>query len=179
MSKSINLFAVESDMKLLLLELESVISIKYVRAGISDEPLVEIFTSVSEIPGLGEAHSPDQAQCPIFLILPSNTTVNVEPIEQRRGGVRYALDQRKNSASLALRLGGVFAECCVIAGQVGTCSDDPNSVELMRVVTRLTTKHFKRIRSYFVGPGAKELMEQGYRLTADARMPKEYDLALS
>lgn len=179
MSKSMNVFAVESDIKLLLFSLESIVSVKYVRAGMSDEPAPEIYVSVADIPGLGEANSPDQAQCPVFLILPSNATIHVEQIEQRKGGVKYAIDQRKNSTSLALRLGGIFDDCCVISGQIGTCSGDPQSLELMRIVTRLTRKHFERIRSYFVGPRARELMEQGFRLTADARMPKEYDLALS
>ena len=179
MSKSINFFATESDMKLLLLDLESVVPVKYVRAGMSDNPAVETYPSATEIPGLGEANSPTQSLCPIFLILPANATVNVEAVEQRKGGVRFAVDQLKNPASLALRPGGVFNECCVIAGQVGTCTDNPNSIEMMRLVTRLTRKHFERIRSYFVGPRARELMEQGFRLTADARLSKEYDLALS
>lgn len=178
MSKSLNFFATEADIKLVLIELESVVPVKYVRAGMSDNPDIETYSSATEIPRLGLANSPDQSQCDIFLILPVDIRVNVRAIEQRKGGVRFAVDQLKNPASLALRPGGVFDECCVIAGQIGTCTNNPNSIEMMRLATRLTRKHFERIHSYFVGPKARELMEQGFRLTADARMPKEYDLAL-
>jgi hypothetical protein len=37
-------------------------------------------------------------------------------------------------------------------------------------------KNFKKVREYFVGPEALDLMASGVRLTLDATTPPEFDL---
>jgi hypothetical protein len=37
-------------------------------------------------------------------------------------------------------------------------------------------KNFKKVREYFVGPEALDLMANGVRLTLDATTPPEFDL---
>ena len=39
-------------------------------------------------------------------------------------------------------------------------------------------KHFTRVKSYLVGPGARKLLSSGTRLTKDVNSPKEFDLAI-
>jgi hypothetical protein len=175
----VNLFAAESDLITLLSQFEAKVDVSYVRAGMFDGEIVVRFSSSAEIPELGVASSSDQNQCATFLIVPGDSEIRVRSIQQRRGGTRYAIDQLMNPSTLAFVAGGVFGESYVIAGQFGTCTDDPISLDLMRGLTNLVRGQFERIKSYFVGPKAKALMEQGYRLTPDARLSEEYDLVVS
>lgn len=179
MSKTLNFFAADSDLSFVLRELEAKSDVKYVQAGLFRTSGCDEFASAIEIPNLGVASGPDQNQSPRYLIVSAKAEVHVEPIDQRRGGVLYAIDQRGNPASLAFHGGGVFDETCVIAGQIGTCNEDPFSLELMRNIAPIVRTNFSRIKSYYVGEKAKILMDRGFRLTADARMPEEYDLSVS
>ena len=180
MSKSIYFFATRSDLVPVLSAIEADLSIKYTKAGMFDDPEMTEFTSYTEIDSLGVAVANEQNHNPSFLIVPAELDVTVRAVQQRRGGTRYGIDQLENPSSVVLRSGGVYKDSCVVAGQVGTAADDgPISLKLVNRFAREIRKQFVRINSYYVGSEAKELMGKGYRLTSDARRPREYDLSES
>jgi hypothetical protein len=89
--------------------------------------------------------------------------------------VKYFLDQQSHPESVFLRPGGNF-DGCVIAGQIGTISDDKWSIALFRVLRTTLRKNFEKIKSYLVGKSAAKFLDAGGRLTANVRSPTEYDL---
>ena len=158
MSKSIHLFATQSDWIELLSAVESNIAVKYVKAGMFDSSSVSEFTSHKDILDLGVAVSGDQVHNPSFLVLRTGENVNIETISQRRGGTRYAIDQRRNQSSVVLSPGGVYKSSFVIAGQIGTCTDDPSSLALLN--------DFIGIRSEEWGLQRRDSCGQRYRCPA-------------
>ena len=104
----------------------------------------------------------------------------VRQVEQRKGGVKYFLDQLSHPESVVFRPGGVFGESeCIIDGQVGTVSDDKWSVDLYKVLLAEFKKQFTKIKSYYVGENAVERLNRGVRLTANVKSPLEYDLKVN
>jgi len=177
MSRSIYFFATKRDIEPLLVAIESKHEIKYVRAGNSDSPEVVTLSSGLQIPNLGIAESGDWNHNQWWLLMKPSATVQTRTISLRRGGTRYAIDQRLNPNSIAFEPGGIFQDNVVIGGTAGTISDEPVSRELINLFTRETRRQFTRIRSFFVGPEAEKLLDKGYRLTTDTRSTQEYDLA--
>jgi hypothetical protein len=174
---SIHFFATRSDLEGVLAAVESQGPLIYVMAGIFDAPNKKVLRSGLEIPNLGMTTSGNQNQQQWYLVAEGHRDVHAEEIPQRHGGVHYAVDQRSNPQSVAFRPGGVFENRSVIAGQMGTSSCDPVSAALLNLFVREFRKQFKRIKSYYVGAEASELLDKGFRLTADTRSPLEYDLA--
>ena len=114
--------------------------------------------------------------------------MQVRAVSQRRGGIRYAIDNELNPESVfiwpgggfdgrAKWPGGGFEGRAVIAGQIGTGMINPISMELMNLFTREIRKQFKRIKSFFVGPEAEQLLDAGYRLTHGVGTARECDLS--
>jgi len=177
MSRSIYFFATKRDIEPLLTSIESKHEIKYVRAGNSDSSKVVTLSSGLQIPNLGFAESGDWNHNQWWLVMEPSATVQTRTITLRRGGTRYAIDQRLNPDSIVFKPGGIFQDNVVVAGTAGTISDEPVSNELINLFTRETRRQFTRIRSFFVGPEAEELLDKGYRLTTSITAIKECDLA--
>jgi hypothetical protein len=89
--------------------------------------------------------------------------------------VRYAVDQLANPKTVVLQPGGQF-EGCIIAGQLGTVSDDPTSLELFRFISKQVRRLFTKVKAFYVGKEASELLGRGWRLTANVKAPPLYDL---
>jgi hypothetical protein len=177
MSSSIRFFATKRDLEELIAAAESRRPVKFVRSGVFDSSDLVTLTSGSQIPQLGYAPSGDHNHEPIWLVVNREEEIKIRPVEQRRGGVRYAVDQRDNPRSVTFSAGGVFEGSSVIDGSVSTCTDDSTSRELLNQFAREVRRRFKRIKSFFVGPEAEQLLDAGYRLTSNVKAPKEYDLS--
>ena len=54
---------------------------------------------------------------------------------------------------------------------------NPTSMELLNLFARAIRRQFKRIKSFFVGPEAEQLLDAGYRLTHGVNTAKECDLS--
>ena len=121
----------------------------------------------------------DQNREKTYLLIAAEAQPKVRKVEQRRGGVKYFLDQLSHPASVVLRPGGVFGGSeCIIAGQVGTTSDDKWSVDLFRILFSEFKNQFVKIKSFYVGKIAVRNSEDGARLTTNIKAPLEYDLRI-
>jgi hypothetical protein len=150
--------------------------LRFVRTGLFDRPDPESTSSLRENPGLGVAVTGDAQQEAGYLVIESTASLVVRPVTQGGGGTKYAIDQLENPPSIFLRPGGVFGDTAVISGQVGTVSEDPRSVRLFRLVEKSIRGKFEKIQSFYVGPAAAALLDQGWRLTTNIKSPTLYDL---
>jgi hypothetical protein len=176
-SKSIHFFATKRDLEAVIRAAESRRSLKYTAAGMFDTPEIPAFMSGLLLPSLGFAPSGDNNAEPFWLITDADTKVEVEIVPQRRGGTRYGVDPGLNPKSVVIWPGGVFDNSCLIAGQIGTGIINPASLDFLNLFGREFRQRFKRIRSFFVGPEAEQLLDAGYRLTTSVQSPRECDLS--
>lgn len=173
----VSFFATTADLELLLRSVEATRQLHFVATGLFDSPELEALQSLLTISGLGGLDVGDINQAEGYLIAPRDHPIVARSVPQRRGGVRYAVDQVSNPATIVIRPGGSFSDQCLIASQVGTLSDDPVSLDLYRAFSSVIRRHFSKIGSYFVGPQAADLLDQGWRLTSNVKSPPIYDLS--
>jgi RHS repeat-associated protein len=73
--------------------------------------------------------------------------------------------------------GGMLNGERLVAGQVGTATDEKESEEIFALFSKAIRSKFEKIQSYYVGPDAARLLDKGVRLTPGAKSPEAYDLA--
>jgi hypothetical protein len=180
MRRSLHFFATKQDILKALGAIELHLNIHYVLAGevpASDEP--QTWASADEIPWLGIAKAGDQSHEPTLLLMPPSHPTRLRSVLLKRGGQRLVVDQVENPSSLALSPGGVFEPGVIIAGSLGTVSEDVWSTQAYSVACRVIRERFEQVRSFSVGPEAAEELSDGARLTARIRSSTKYDLARS
>jgi hypothetical protein len=160
------LYATRADMEPGLASVEAQRSLQYVLTGLFESPQVQVVQSGLEIPGLGSARAGTLNPERYYLVLDAALKVRIREVPQRRGGVRYAIDEVANPTGMIFVPGGLYEgneDRCLTVGQVMATSD-PRSHELYRLFVPLLVKGFKKIKSYYVGPGAQRLFQEGVRL---------------
>jgi hypothetical protein len=152
--------------------------VAYTLSGIFDSPMLTTIHAGSAIATLAsQAPHPNANGGYSYLVTPSDIEVVVRKVPQRAGRVRYAIDQLANPVSITFDHGGFYAPDILLYGRVATCSDHPAAARLYRAFAASVAKSFKRIRAFYVGPKAEELLRRGCRLTIGANSPRDYDLA--
>jgi hypothetical protein len=121
---------------------------------------------------------PNAIACPSYLVTLAGAAVRIREAPQQGGGVRYAVDQLINPDSIAFSHGGFPSAEILLYGRVGAVSDSAVAKELFRAFSSAISKEFVRLKAFWVGPQADELLRQGCRLTMGANSPTEYDLAM-
>jgi hypothetical protein len=143
--------------------------------GLFDEPQPKNFL-FNEMQNLGISATGNHLTDKTFLLHDVSATIVAREVPQRRGGVKYSIDQQKNSRTVGLKSGGAFGEKIVIAGQLGQGTGDSFSDEPAARLLRELRKQFKKINSYYVGPYADAILKSGGRLTINVAASTEYDL---
>ena len=151
--------------------------LRYTLTGLFDSPQLDSLPTLLEREDLGYVQSGDNIQAPARLVSDEKLSIKIREVPQRRGGVKYAVDQKANPDTIVFRAGGIFEEGCLIAGQVGTASATKASLSLYKVFTKEIGHQFVKVKSYHVGKQAAEWLEKGWRLTANSKSPALYDLA--
>lgn len=116
------------------------------------------------------------SSCPTYLIAPISHPINVRPVPQLTGDIRYAVDQLDNPDSITLTHGGLFAPETLISGQIATASDTPMAKAIQSAFSNAISKLFTRVNAFYVGPIAAEMLARGCRLTFAVQSPPKYDL---
>ena len=95
--------------------------------------------------------------------------------------VRYNLSQKLNPDSITFLPGGIYTgEKVLVCGHIGTICTSTVAQDLYRKFVMAVTRGFERIGSYRVGPEARRLMDEGYRMVTIAiSSPVAYDLRRS
>jgi hypothetical protein len=176
MALSVNFFATRDDLLLGFRNFEARNSVKYVVAGLFDSPAPEAFLTLASIPTLGKSLHGHRSSETTYLVLPADSTVNIESIPQRRGGTKYFIGAPLNPTGFVFSPAGEFTGQIIIDGSAGTTSENEVAIRLCDEFIKNLRAGFVQVQEYFVGPHVIELMKHGYRLTMSAQTPKSFDL---
>ena len=172
-------FATAEDLIVVFDRVEARRRLAYTLTGLFETP--ELTTAPSGA-AISTLHSPAPDAGAIagyqYLVSAVDDPVVVREVPQRRGGVRYAVDQLANPRSVVIMPGGLYPPDVRLYGRVGTASDAEFSVRLYRAFAAAIGASFRRVGAYYVGQMAEELWCGGQRLTMGADSPPEYDLAV-
>lgn len=174
--KRIQIFATKLDIVPLLWEIEEERPLQFVLSGISYSPDIEAMQSLADMPMLGNAEVGASIQLPSYLTADREALIKVRPIPQREGGTQYAVDQMANPQTIVFRPGGIYQGEILLAGAMGTISADVKSSEIFKLFTKVIRSQFTKIKSFYVGNDAMQLLRAGWRLTVNAQSPALYDL---
>jgi len=174
-------FTVLEDVEKIIRDIEASVDIAYYNTGLLDSRNVPKYNSIFDAPNVGIVFSGDWNRIDDYLVMKKNISLIIREVPQRAGGVKFAVDQLFNPKSIALKLGGIYQEkgSVIVAGRVGTVSEDRDSNELYKLFATKIKKEFRRIGAFYVGKEAEGKLKVGWRLVTDDQSPKEYDLKLS
>lgn len=178
-TKRIMFFADLEDIKPIIKEFELAYSAHYFKTGLFEESEIPHYDTALDFPNLGKVAYGDWNMIDNYLVLKKDIELNVREVLQRKGGVRYAVDQGENSNSVVFKLGGVFKEGIFITGQIATIHNDEHSKGMMNFLSRKIKKSFTKIDIYYLGKSAMSKFKAGWRFTESESSPKEYDLKQS
>jgi|SRR5215813_6016786 len=178
-TKQIHFYAVKEDLLPVLETLESHGTVKYVLTGQFPEPsLVLVFDYGKDIPNLGRATSETGNSSETFLVC--KPELQIIPESARVSGQqRFFINQLYNPDTVTFTPAGMWNKEIVLAGRVGTVSDSQESQSLMKRFHSAIRRRFVKIKAYWVGHGALELLRNGKRLTIAEQSPREFDFTVS
>lgn len=166
-------WATRSDIEPGLIRVEADRKVKYVLATFNESPKVIEYSSYVGIPGLGVSQTGRPTHEPFYLVLGIDTELVVRPVPQRKGGVRYSIDQRENPTSIVWSPGGLHEPSrSLVRSDITTISADPRSLDLYKFFVSRLTRGFKTIEGFRVGPEARELYGADIRLMDDVSAPE-------
>lgn len=176
MSRPIPTFGTKNDWGECLRLVEATLPLAYTLSGLFDVGEAATFIGVDQIADLGVCSKESSLLEPCYLVGDSGRDIRIRPVPQRRGGTKYAIDQRLNRHTIGLKPGGLRRDDMLIAGQLGPCTKDSASVELYNLILHGMKRRFVRIKSYWVGPQAAQLLDSGARLTVSDTSHTTFDL---
>jgi hypothetical protein len=170
-------YATAQDLGGVLSPLEAQKALQYTLAGLFRSKELQTYLSYRDIPDFGRAFHRSAVASPRYLVSLKGTAVRIRDVPQNSGGVRFAVDLLLNEDSIAFSPGGRYRDDVMLYGMIGTLSPPTAAAKnLYTFVAKAFRKNFQKVREYFVGPEALDLMASGVRLTLDATTPPEFDL---
>jgi hypothetical protein len=175
-SKGIYMYAMRTDYEPVLRAIEAKHRLQYVLTGLFQAPTLKVYRSGLDIENLGIALKGDSGFEPCYMVLDASIKIEIRAIPQRRGGTRYAVDNDLYPSAITFWPGGRYDDKHMIQGEVGTGTDDPDSIALYRLFAREIKKRFTRIRNCWLGPEALQFLDNGGCLTPDVERSPDYCL---
>lgn len=111
-----------------------------------------------------------------YLLVEAGCNITPREVSQRSGGVKYAFDQLLNPASAVIAIGGLYDENHLIASQIGSATEAPEGIALIKLFRKMLEGSTERIKSYYVSQQAAKMLDAGARLSAAPKGMLEYDL---
>lgn len=175
--KQFSFFAAHDDLVELLKAVASKNHFRFARADNIQDGTPYIYQSVDELVDISISIFGDQNREKYYLLIDTKENPKVREVEQRKGGVKYILDQLSHPESVVFKPGGLLKNSdCIIAGQIGTVSNNEWSKGLYNALFTEFNKRFTKIKSFYVGKNAARKLDEGFRLTTNIKSPLEYDL---
>jgi hypothetical protein len=176
--KSIYFFALKDDLLAVLAAVENTKSLNFAKTGHFPEPTIHWLPNGKNIPNIGIAEADCSVRCESYLLTEHPNMVKARSIKQLDGNVIFSVDQLVNPDTVTMSAGGQWRENVIIQGRIGSASDSSKSQEIMKLFNFAVRKRFKKVKAFWVGPQAYELLLSGARLTDAVDSPCEYDLAV-
>ncbi len=171
----------KEDIFQIIKEVETEFDVKYCRRGLFDSKEIVTYKSLIDDPYAGYARSGDWNDLDAYLVIPNDAKLHIRSVPQRKGGIKYAVDQLENPKSVEIKLGGIYKEKdqVNVAGRIGTVSDNPFSKAIYKSFSSKIKKKFRKVGSFYIGPKADEKLKDGWRLVTNEKMSKDFDLPLA
>jgi hypothetical protein len=190
-------FATKDDLLPGLNAIESGNMLKYVLDRRYESRDVPCYNSAVDVPDFGLVHG---RRSPCYLTMPRWNSVRLRRIvtvprgmrrdwryqvamclamvgiSLPRGEVWYAVSNGWNPSSIVFAPGGLFEERTLLSGEISTILMNKASVQLFLLFRTEILRGFSKIKSFYVGPEAQELLRKGFRLTIDAQASRTLDL---
>jgi len=173
MPTQIRFFATQNDLVPVLEAVEAGRAIMYVKFGWSDSQLPESFPTVTMLPNLGTASHEAAINCDSFLICLREKAIRARQVP----GPRYVFDQLLNPETVTFAPGGFWGNDVLLHGRFATTSSEMFSVELMKLLGSAVRKRFDKIKAFYVGEEAAQMLDSGKRLTIAVQSPRMLDLS--
>jgi hypothetical protein len=170
--RSLNLFSVGEDLAVVLEEVETEGKLVYARTGLFADSAGRLFCSQRELPGVGTSTGAGASEEDSFLVVDAGVIVQSRAVPQSSGGVLHAFDQMLNPTSVVLKPGGLHDEACLVAGELSTISEREESIKLYDRLARRIRREYRRVRSFWVGPGAFRVLLDPIRKGPAAMTPR-------
>jgi hypothetical protein len=169
-------FADYDDIKSIIESIESDNYVKYCQVGLFDINPTPELNSFFELTTIGYVKYGDWNLNSAFLIVDKNSDINIRSVEQIKGGIKYAVDQKNNPNSIVFKPSGIYKEGVFVAGSIGTISETDFSKKLFKTYSSLIKKNFMKVGSFYVGKNALNKLNNGWRFVTNEKSPSEYDL---
>ncbi len=176
MSTQCHFYSTRDDLLAVTERVESRLPIKYIRFGQVTELPPETFKSAAQIPNLGVATHESGVGCKAFLVADSELEIRSRQLKTIAGVNRFAIDQLHNPDTVVLSPGGLWTGEILLYGNVGTAHDTEVSSRLMKLFRSAIKSEFIRVRAFWIGRLAVEMLKSGKRLTIAEQSPSAYDL---
>ena len=170
-------FATKNDLLPVLESVEQKMALKYALTEHRPVDRAEIFLSVRDLPNLGVATHESASSCNQFLVVAKEKDIYPRALPAFQGKPRFAFDQLENPETVVLNPGGWWKGDILLYGMVGTASDHPSSLNLMKLYASAIRKQYTKIKGYYVGAEAQDALKAGKRLTIAAQSPPQFNLA--
>ena len=171
-------YATAQDLSGVLSTLEAKKDLQYTLAGMFKSKELQTYLSYRDIPDLGRAFHRSAVANRQYVVSLRGTVVRIEDVPQYSGGVLFSVSLKLNEDSIAFSPGGRYGDDVLLYGMTGALwpPSSAASKSLYTFVAKAFRKDFKKVREYFIGPEALDLMAGGVRLAMDATSPPEFDL---
>lgn len=172
---SLGFYIKKIELSNILDELNRNFKIVYVKTGLFDTPEIEPLESPITPSYLNQNINGDWVHNDRFLILPKDSKLVVREIEQKKGGIKYAVDGFKNPESLLIVLGGEYDKDTIIAGEINANIQSDFTNEVLHSFKDKLKSMTKKIKGWYVSNN----LEGHTRLTTNVKSPAAYNLKLS
>ena len=174
MSKSLHFCASDDDLHLILAPILEKHKVRIYRVDCPQGPSPQLIAPVEM--QIGTTNADQQNGGTAYLLLPEAIPIQVETRTLITGKTIWIVNQLLNNESVVLRPLGRRPDNVVIAGTIGTAWDSDFAAVFLGEFLSKLRKKFKKIRAFWVGPKALEILRGGGRLTQAIQSPPMYDL---
>lgn len=177
-TQQLNFFATYGDIGKVLDEFEEGGGVTYVRTGLFECDVPQVFGTYRAINSLSIAVDGNVNNVPGYLILKEGICdpITIRKVQQKSGGVKFAIDQYQNHDTLYFQSGGTFSNQIIVPGKIGVTNRTAISGALYSSFAKLVTKNFCKVKTYYVGQEAHSLWQNGMRLGLSLKASPDLDL---
>jgi hypothetical protein len=179
--KQIFFFATPADIIPVLRRFESNAPLKFVEMGTLSTPNRKIYLEASQIPDPGIATHETGSLSKGYMVSHRDTKNHMDVSITRKGEKRWNLLNSDNEEAVILGMGGLWKTGTLLPGGIATLHQASVAQQLMKwFLLALKQEGFIKVREWWLGKEALEMLKAGKRLTTTAEQsPPEFDLKLS
>lgn len=170
-------FLTKEDVTPIIKSVEDKLPLKYVEMGLFDSKEAVFYNSAEAINGFAGPSIGNWNKDLMLMIIPNDAALVIRAVEQRKGGIKYAIDPSENQVSIRIQFGGIVSEGVLLAGKCDTIFHSDFSKAVFKEFKATLKTQSRNIDSFYVGRDAESKLKAGWRLVTNEKMASGYDLA--